>query len=377
MKFIKRNVCVITGAKDLEHLYMFKNFPVLMGSTESDKRDDLFYDMSWTISKSSGVIQLNKLLPLNIIYRDPHGSGVIGSVWNNHHKCFANFIYKYNPDSVFEIGGSHGIMSYEYSKIKEISWTILDPNPSPIPECKSKYIKGFFDENFKSSESFDMVVHSHLFEHIYDPNKFMNHLANFIGDGKKMLFSIPNLESMMRKKYTNSINFEHTIFLTEPYIDYLLTKHKFRIIEKIYYLDNSIFYATVKDKTVDIQELPSGLYEKNKALYNDYISYHKNLISEINNKMLTTQQSIYLFGAHIFSQYLIMFGLDTKRINSILDNDQAKQDRRLYGTSLLVHSPKILKNETSPIVILKAGVFNEEIKNDILNKINANTIFWE
>ena len=67
--------------------------------------------------------------------------------------------------------------------------------------------------------------------------------------------------------------------------------------------------------------------------------------------------------------------MSEKNITSILDNDITKQSKRLYGTNLLVNSPKILKNEKRPTVILKAGAYNSEIKKDILENINAKTIF--
>ena len=54
-----------------------------------------------------------------------------------------------------------------------------------------------------------------------------------------------------------------------------------------------------------------------------------------------------------------------------------KHGKRLYGTNLVVQSPKVLKGMDNPVVILKAGVYNQEISDDILNNINPNTIFWE
>jgi hypothetical protein len=42
-----------------------------------------------------------------------------------------------------------------------------------------------------------------------------------------------------------------------------------------------------------------------------------------------------------------------------------------------VQSPKILADIEAPVIILKAGVYNNEIKNDILNNINATTTFLE
>ena len=61
----------------------------------------------------------------------------------------------------------------------------------------------------------------------------------------------------------------------------------------------------------------------------------------------------------------------------MLDNDKNKQDKGLYGTKPKVESPKILKKVKNPVVILKAGVYSKEIKEDILKNINPKTIFWE
>ena len=86
---------------------------------------------------------------------------------------------------------------------------------------------------------------------------------------------------------------------------------------------------------------------------------------------------LYLFGAHVFAQYLIAMGLNTEKIVCLLDNDKNKQGRRLYGTKLKVASPKILADVRDPIVILKAGVYNDEIKEDIVDNINKATVFFE
>ncbi|HDZ5150818.1 TPA: SAM-dependent methyltransferase, partial [Campylobacter jejuni] len=72
----------------------------------------------------------------------------------------------------------------------------------------------------------------------------------------------------------------------------------------------------------------------------------------------------------LFSQNLIYSGLDTSKIVCILDNDLNKQKKRLYGTKFIVKSPKILKDQDNSLVILNAGVYNNEIEKDILENIN-------
>lgn len=67
-------------------------------------------------------------------------------------------------------------------------------------------------------------------------------------------------------------------------------------------------------------------------------------------------------------------GLNSNVI-SILDNDVKKQDKRLYGTDLIVKNPDILYNIDTPKIIIRAGVYTEEIKNQILS-INPTAKFY-
>ena len=62
-------------------------------------------------------------------------------------------------------------------------------------------------------------------------------------------------------------------------------------------------------------------------------------------------------------------------ISCILDNDKSKHGNRLYGTNLHCFCPTVLKGQKNPIVILKAGIYNKEIKKDILKNINPTAIF--
>jgi len=377
MNKIIRDADIVLGNNDLEDLYTFQNFPVFMGCTNDDKSTDLLSDMSWKISQKSGIIQLNPLLPLEVVYSTNHGSGTTGKAWDEHHEAFAQFVNKYDIKNVLEIGGLHGILAQKYFNIDgKAKWTIIEPNPIVPESVPVKVITGFFDNNFTSEEKFDAIVHSHLLEHVYNPDEFMSHQSSFMEDGNLLLFTLPNIQAMLENKYTNCINFEHTMYITETYVEYFLNKYNFEIIEKQYFrTDHSIFYCARKTLNNIIAELPDGLYDKNKNTFQDYINHHINDVNKINTIINKIEIPVYLFGAHIFSQYLISFGLDTSNIVCILDNDAKKENRRLYGTSLISKSPKILKDIPNALVILRAGVYNDEVKKDILTNINPNVIF--
>jgi len=376
LKKIVRNENVINKKKDLEFIHSIKKFPVFMGTTDKRIIKDLKFDMNFYIGKSNGVVQLNPILPFSIIYKESHNSGLVGKLWMEHHEKFSYFIKKFNPKNILEIGGGHGILSklYQGKNIKT-KWTIIEPNPSPIKGCKAIFKKKFFTKKDIINFDYDLLVHSHVLEHIFYPDKFINDIGSALSNNQLMVFSIPNLKAMINRNYTNALNFEHTTYLSEDYLDFILNKNSFKIIKKLYFKkDHSIFYAVKKINNFN-KFLKINLYKKNKNLFLNYFRKQKKIVKKINQHINKSNKKIFLFGAHVFSQYLISYGLNTKKITYILDNDKKKQEKRLYGTKFIIKSPKILANYDKPLVILRAGVYNKEIKNQILKEINKETSF--
>lgn len=374
MMSIERRNDVILGANDLEHLHTFHDFPVFMGVSDEPDRSDTLADMSFWISRASGMIQLNPLLPLDVLYPAAHGAGCVGASWAEHHQALAEFIAGYEPNGVLEIGGAHGILARNYQAYRPVPWTILEPNPTPALGCEARFIRGFFDENFRFEGPVDAVVHSHVFEHIYDPDAFVRHLAGFLAPGKMLIFSVPNMRVMLQRGYTNCLNFEHTVFLTEDYIEFLLARHGFRVLERQYFQDDhSIFYAAQRDPQIVATALPEGLYDRNHTLYLNYLRLHQELVTGMNAQLAGCRPGqAFLFGAHVQAQYLIGFGLDIGRIDRILDNDPNKQGRRLFGTDKQVAAPAVIAGLEEPIVIVRAGTFTQEIAAQLL-RINPST----
>jgi 2-polyprenyl-3-methyl-5-hydroxy-6-metoxy-1,4-benzoquinol methylase len=375
MKKILRNKNILTDQKDLIKIKSFKKFPVFMGTTNKKLSSDLRADMNFYISKKTGIVQLNPILPFNIIYKEGHNSGLVGKLWQKHHIEFSKFIRRFNPNSVLEIGGGHGILSKYYFESKKIDWTIIEPNPSPVKGCRAKFIKGFFNKDIIRKIKFDSIVHSHVLEHVFYPKKFMLDVSKSLKLGQIMFFSVPNLREMVNRKYTNALNFEHTLYLDQYIIDYLLKLNSLKIIQKkLFKKDHSIFYAVKKVKKIQNLNFKNQ-YKKNLKLFNSFFNNFSKTINELNNKIKSHEnKNIFLFGGHVFSQFLINSGLLNERISFILDNDVSKQNKRLYGTDLIIKSPKIVKKKLKPLVVLKAGVYNKEIKKQIL-KINKSTKF--
>jgi hypothetical protein len=370
---LQRNKSVLTGG-EVEELSMIKNFPILVGATTDDISSDVFQDLVVDICEDSGIIQLRYLIDPSILYSKFH-SEAMGGVWETHHDLLASLIAEYGEDhSILEIGGADSKLALKTLNKSNLikQWTIVDPNANiNILNDKLKCIKEFFGNYIPKKYEFDMVIHSHVLEHIYNPKQFLTAVSKMMKDGDYHIFSIPNLYVYLKNKYINTITFEHSLFLTEEIVDYLLTCYNFKTEKKIYYGEHSIFYVTMKQKTLPLP-LPDK-YREYKQLYIDFFSYYKGYVEELNKELGTTTQNVYLFGGHVFSQYLISLGLDISKIKCILDNSQLKNQKRLYGTPLIIKSPNDIVLDENSMVILKTGSYQEEIRMQLLN-INPNIV---
>jgi 2-polyprenyl-3-methyl-5-hydroxy-6-metoxy-1,4-benzoquinol methylase len=376
--YISRPRSVITGQDNLEHLYTFQDFPVFMGCTDQPQGEDLLANMVWEIDPLTGMVQLTKLVPMEILYMHQHMDAT-GQMWADYNEALADFINNHKKGNILEIGGGSGKLArHLLNRDADIMYTVVEPNPTFAEDDRLKIKRSFFpgDLNQEDREN-ETIVLSQVLEHVYDPESFLMDVSSFLPVGGKFLFGYPNLEYLFSSKFTNAINFEHSMLMTDYYVDYFLEKTGFKLLEKVDFLNHSHFYAVEKlpDSKDHKIEWPASRYEHYKTMFQDYISYHQSMVEEVNRKVAETDSEVFLFGAHIFSQYLFSFGLNSDRIKSVLDNSPMKQGKRLYGSSLSVKSPKILKGLDCPVVILKAGLYNEEIMNDILTNINPDTKF--
>lgn len=348
VKYINRDYCVLDGS-ELEHLYTLNDFPIKMGKTSNA---DLYFDMEFGVS-SCGLVELKKLISPDILYKDYHNPGLIGKLWESHHKDFSNFISCNQSDKILEIGGSSGSLSKYF---KRYDWSIIDPDENislPI-----NHIKGFFETYDFGDIKFDHIIHSHTLEHVYDPKKFLTTIRNLLVDDGKMYISIPNMKFWLDNFFSNTLHFEHTYYIDFRVLENLLELSGFSITA--YQISNhSIFAECCKSEiSYNIKD-----FSYVKEIFMNYINKLSLDIKRMND--IIKNESIFIFGANIFTQILINLGLNSQNILGVIDNDTSKQDNFLYGTSLIIKSPEILKHYHKPILILMAGSYSKEIRDQI------------
>ena len=364
----QRTKCIISEVGSIHPLLTLKKFPILMSPvTEGSKETDIFEDMEWGYSDAGHIQLINTIDPL-LIYTNYHNSGTIGKIWKDHHQTFAEFIQQDKFKNVLEIGGSSGTLANNFMTIENsFKWTMIEPSLSILENHKINLIKGYFEE-YNFNEKFDTIVHSHCFEHVYDPIKFLNKIYSLLDYGDCHYISIPNMKSWLENGSSNALNFEHTFYVDSKVLRYLLSKTGFKVVEEIAN-SHSVFIKAIKEKNKTAEHIDFSYI---KPLFENYIETIKKDIQLINLKI--NNNKYYVFGAHIFAQTLLNMGLSENNIICIIDNDHKKQGKRLYGTNLIVRAADCLSKEFNPIVVVRCGPYSEEIKASLIN-INPNTKF--
>ena len=349
-RYMSKFFCPISKSYKYKKIFTIKKFPIFMGVSKKAKNYK-FKNLNWWINLQSGNIQINPKVSLDELYAKSHGSGTTGKVWRDHHNLFYKLVKPYIKGNICEIGGGNNSV---LSKIKDFSEVKsfysfdknlkLKKNNKKINKIKSFFNKNYFVKN--KNLQFDLIIHSHTFEHLYKPEDFLKIIKLIISKNGKHIFTMPNMRVMIKKAYANAMNFEHPYFFDEDLVDALLINNDFKIIKKIFYKeDHSIMYVTKvlkQNKKIDYLN-----YSRNLKLFKKMFKFWKNDILKI-NKNINNSNSVFIFGAHIFSQMMIFNGLNKNNLIGILDNDKNKINNYLYGTKFKIYSPDILQKLKSP-----------------------------
>ena len=373
-----RNKCIVCDCNSLTEVYCLQNVPAFMGTTLNDPCDDALAPLEFLACDACGVIQIQNPLPIDLVYLKSHGAGSIGGVWLEHHQKFGEFLIRHATGSVLEIGGgSHGTLSRYCSSKQEFDWTVVDKDAN-----SSRYEQGvnvvskLYGADLKLPQEFETCVHSHFFEHLYQPDLFLKLIEKNNHATKKMVFSVPNFNRMLELGYIGTLDFEHTYTATEECMRFLMQRAGYEIEEVEYFKDHSVFMSYVKCSVETPESSPNPGWLLDPKISGVYFANFEQTLADLHTKIIDSSASaVFLFGAHTFSQFLLARYEALSQMCTIIDNDPNKQGQRLYGTDRVVHNPNELAYCESPLVITSTtGAYKNEIEAQCL-QINSTCSF--
>jgi hypothetical protein len=361
---MERTDCVICNSKNLKFVYYLKQFPITFLPTENLINEDINTDLNFYGCENCGCVQLKDLLDPKVLYKTAHNITYNTPLWKEHHITLSEFIYNNKEShSIIEIGGYSGVLAkHLLEKDDSINYTILDicdedPHLENVKFIKNNCETYEFDENTN-------VVMSHVFEHLYEPSKFINNLNK--QNVKNVFISIPNMSSSLTNKTIPIIHQEHTFFCDYDDIIYLFSKENYSCKTSFSFKNHSLFFHFVKQENINIiQKFNTNRINENYSVY----EYNKNKIENISD----FNEMFYIVPAGLYGQIIYYFLSDKLKSQTLgfLDNDPSKIDRRLYGTPCSIFKMNKIKEYDAITVLIFNGVYTNEIKTQ-LNSYNTN-----
>ena len=342
------------------------------------------WNMSYGYCENCYSVQLKTLLDQDILYDKNYIQPVSTAyTWVQHNISFVNFVIKsININKpLIEIGSSSFVLGkhlVEYYK----DYTVFDYSiDQAVQQNGVTYIEGNC-ENYNFPKDSNIIM-SHVFEHLYDPKKFIeNCRKNCV---QNIIISIPNMNNLSEFNVSN----QHTFLYNNDDIEYIFNINGYNLVEQLFFNTNDhsfpcLFFhfnlysglgclnsPTVRDihhsglmprievkLASDTTENINNLFCR-KIIENRHL-YHNNFL-----KMFEVPEKTFIATAGFISLCIYNIIKNKNHLIGAIDYNKKLQNKIFGHTNLIIQPYEYLKGFSSEYSILVFGYRTPDIIKNI------------
>lgn len=118
-------------------------------------------------------------------------------------KFIRNISVENNYNSILEVGCMFGYLLGELKNNFTVKGIEIGEDAVTICKNNGLDVKNISIENYllQNDEKFDLIILSHVFEHLLSPEKILGQLSNHLNSKGKLIISVPNSNSYNRKLF--------------------------------------------------------------------------------------------------------------------------------------------------------------------------------
>jgi 2-polyprenyl-3-methyl-5-hydroxy-6-metoxy-1,4-benzoquinol methylase len=293
-----------------------------------------------------------------------------------------NAIIKNKNASVIDVGAGNGGLLFALKKLGYRHLTALDPSEKCVENIKKKGIRAEIGSvlRHKLKDKFDLVISSHVMEHLVEIGKAMKALASMISDKGLIYIEVPDA-SMYMENYivpfyffdTEHINHFEEVSLINLGLShglqvFNLGKSRIKVSKTTEYPVIHIVYKSMGNST-DWEK-----YSSDRILNYVLLSKKEKASNLIIDELIKKNEEIVIWGAGNFTMRLLdNSNLSRCNIIGFIDKDPKKQGMKILNKT--VYDIKFVKNLSSmTTIVVCSAVFSEQIlaelkKMKIKNKV--------
>lgn len=293
-----------------------------------------------------------------ISYYDNFGINETKEYFNNIYKIIKPHIRL--DSKILDLGSGVGEFSKYLLDLNYKNLMSIDPSSHCIMQAKKLDVNTLKLDSFNAynvlKEKFDLIIISHVIEHILDFKLALENAKKMLKNDGKIYIEVPDCT-----KYAD-VDFPSYFFFTYEHVVHL-TLETFKNIEKCYGLKVVSQKAYLKANKYYVI---GGLFEINKnkiePIYQSdaknsilkYIKFSQNKLIDIIEKLENSQEELILWGIGASTAQLLAETFDNCNVIKLVDANTSRQglEFKISNKTYIIEDPKNVAKTSATIVIL-------------------------
>lgn len=383
MKLLKKRNCSVCNADDFTEVFHqeYKSVTAFSGAS---------YSQTVALCNKCGFAcsnpapsneELSKYYQMFSNYENPQRDGKESeqmlAKWDRAYEIIEKHFPIKFCGSVLEIGCA---TATGLSVFKSKGWDVLgiEPSDNAVKIARDLYdievLNGIFDRTIIADRGpFDVIVLSHVLEHMLSPDLILDDIRNLLGDKGLVYIEVPNLlRPFVPMGY---FTIEHVNYFTPTSLSNLLNIHGLSAETELF--DNSVeidpFYPVIVavckksrpsiDIRNDYEAACKSIYEYTQSS-GEIATKMQSKIDEIVNTTKKGRIGIWAAGIHT-SQLLSITTLSNEPIACVFDNDRKKHGKWINGIEIIGFAGPESATELVDVIVISSKASESEIYEQI------------
>jgi ubiquinone/menaquinone biosynthesis C-methylase UbiE len=224
---------------------------------------------------------------------------------------------------------------------------------------KKEFSVETFDIGMEPTDTkYDCLLLSHVLEHIYDLDSFLDEVSKNIKDGGLLYIEIPNAdfyEEFINICPLQEVNIEHINFFSKYALNKLLVSNGF------YSVNLQDDYFMLKDMKYHVIR---GIFKKNSnnKSFEKYLNHGINEIESFKFSNLNPYEKIYVYGCGQFLFKILDKILENCNVINIIDDNSCYLNKKINNIEIINYDLFKEKCNDGDNILLTTLIHDEKIK---------------